>query len=691
MIEKQDSIHPIPPESIDNEDYFLGFGDDMEDIKEFLKKDELLRKLCEQYNIDYNEVFLRRNKDGKIMLYPSVKIVEWFKDNYSAYFSKEFLEKLESEINNSIFPDLKTILVQANFYDNINFELNENDNLRDLIEFFSLPYDLILFGFVNGKKTLKAINNSELIKRIEAEYDINMKDFSYNKDTTLEEILVYAKKQVELKNSFSDISDDDEILDKKDEELKKKLDSLLLKLDIDSPKDYTILPDLLLQATGLKNFTSSEIIPYGEYLSEKHSDFYWNTDEYIAYIIMSINQNLDKKISNIKNSYDLSVLLRTINRVNIFLEYVKKDTNNKLKDSIEKFSVDDVIEIFEKFDDIEKQKFIDLLNEDISSHYLGKDIIEEINSLSHSDVDDSVDDNDIDYTLVDEDLSTLIAANRNLHLLDIIKKMLSEYDPILNVKDRKFSKAIIIETLYANFHNEGYSRDDLEEIIDYLYYIDTEGKVLNDEVKTDIYDIFNKNPEEDLYDSLMYYYNTCGVDAWEKLSEYILQLFLNQVEKAMIISMRDFEMINLKFSSFVEDTKMYLSKDFIEKLPNEIRKDYIKNSDSPVIKKQPKKGKVFGIKKRFKPQTRFKITKVLYSTIAGIGIISFLVMTIGRFKSPSTSAEDCIATFKNMLRSDLLANIFGDIKTYFASLAASVTGTIGYIVQDEKESKTKTK
>ena len=124
-------------------------------------------------------------------------------------------------------------------------------------------------------------------------------------------------------------------------------------------------------------------------------------------------------------------------------------------------------------------------------------------------------------------------------------------------------------------------------------------------------------------------------------------------------------------------------------MPEEIKGYYV--SEPPVITKEKKKGKVFGIKKRFTPQTRFKITKRLYATLAGVGIMSFLFMTYGKFISPTDSAEDCIETFKRILNSDMLANIFGDVRTYFTSLAATVAGTIGYIVQDEKSSKTKTK
>ena len=69
--------------------------------------------------------------------------------------------------------------------------------------------------------------------------------------------------------------------------------------------------------------------------------------------------------------------------------------------------------------------------------------------------------------------------------------------------------------------------------------------------------------------------------------------------------------------------------------------------------------------------------------------MSFLFMTVVRLKSPETATESCSDTFERLLSSEMLGNIFGDIKTYFASIAASIGGLAGYVAKDEKEKKSR--
>ena len=145
--------------------------------------------------------------------------------------------------------------------------------------------------------------------------------------------------------------------------------------------------------------------------------------------------------------------------------------------------------------------------------------------------------------------------------------------------------------------------------------------------------------------------------------------------------------------------KTFASDIIVNKIKvNKIKNNVIEliNDDLPKKRKTKKtekksRGKVFDIKSINKEKTFSNIKKNVFASVAGLGILSFMLMSYTRFNSENNSVDEYVTILKSIINNETFATIFADSKTFFASIITSISGTIGYIVQDEKNNNQKVK
>lgn len=275
--------------------------------------------------------------------------------------------------------------------------------------------------------------------------------------------------------------------------------------------------------------------------------------------------------------------------------------------------------------------------------------------------------------------------DKQKELYKLIEKIIN------NNKDIIDNKKAIVDSIYCELRNWGVSRDNIEYIVNDITKEDTkddEYKGIPD-VYNKVYEIFNELPEKDTKSNLEELYELTSKDDYEALDRIVLSTYSQLLNDAMYGTSRNIETIEKAFRLFCSENGIDFTDDFIDSLPSEFKTRY----SNPIIEKEniSKKGEEFKIVKRYTPKTSIKTQKRFFATLAGVGIISFLYMTTVRIISPNDAANECTETFQRLLHNDVLGSIFGDVKTYFASIAASFGGTVGYVVKDEQDKKSKTK
>jgi len=280
--------------------------------------------------------------------------------------------------------------------------------------------------------------------------------------------------------------------------------------------------------------------------------------------------------------------------------------------------------------------------------------------------------------------NTLFTDEKEKLALDLIDILLSTNKEIYNKESFQYDEQIIIDSIYSVLKDYFFTKDFVTSAIkkeNINMPIETH-EALDDE----LYKIFNIEPEKDVKSSLELLYENSNDQ--EQFKNSVLSAYSNLINVSMYGTLRDIEKIENQFNLFCSENGINYSDEFIDSLPDIIKDRY----KSPIVRQeQPekKKGEVFKIVRRYIPKTSVKTQKRIYASIAGVGIISFLFMTGVKLISPDTAADSCTESFTRIFHNDLLGNIFGDIKTYFASIAASLGGITGYVIKDEKENKSR--
>ena len=99
----------------------------------------------------------------------------------------------------------------------------------------------------------------------------------------------------------------------------------------------------------------------------------------------------------------------------------------------------------------------------------------------------------------------------------------------------------------------------------------------------------------------------------------------------------------------------------------------------------------FTIKKRRKPKTKHEIKKIIFTTLAGAGIISCLYLTFVLKRNPITVIKNCTATFRALFSGNsslaALGASLGNLTAYFGSAIVAIGSglKLGKIISSEDE------
>ena len=405
---------------------------------------------------------------------------------------------------------------------------------------------------------------------------------------------------------------------------------------------------------------------------EKYKGADYNDNSVKSNITLDVIDTLFSMKKNIytpdSDEYNKDVLVNTI--VSVLNENNIKVSEDTINFSVEKAEIDFYLE---------KSR--------IESRILNGD--SEISKIESEDllIDDKVlrDARDFLTSGIYTTLSVGSDEDKQKELYKLIEKIIN------NNKDIIDNKKAIVDSIYCVLRNWGVSRDNIEYIVNDITKEDTkddEYKGIPD-VYNKVYEIFNELPEKDTKSNLEELYELTSKDDYEALDRIVLSTYSQLLNDAMYGTSRNIETIEKAFRLFCSENGIDFTDDFIDSLPSEFKTRY----SNPIIEKEniSKKGEEFKIVKRYTPKTSIKTQKRFFATLAGVGIISFLYMTTVRIISPNDAANECTETFQRLLHNDVLGSIFGDVKTYFASIAASFGGTVGYVVKDEQDKKSKTK
>lgn len=133
-----------------------------------------------------------------------------------------------------------------------------------------------------------------------------------------------------------------------------------------------------------------------------------------------------------------------------------------------------------------------------------------------------------------------------------------------------------------------------------------------------------------------------------------------------------------------------LNDDTLVKLHEEYKNDlgYLKASQRIAVEEMRSRGltpkhdeekeESFGIVNRWKAKSKEDRKKVLFATVAGVGVISCALMTFVLKMSPINAVTSCASAFANLLKgnahfAELLGKL-GSLTAYFGSIAASIVG-----------------
>ena len=285
--------------------------------------------------------------------------------------------------------------------------------------------------------------------------------------------------------------------------------------------------------------------------------------------------------------------------------------------------------------------------------------------------------------------NTLRMSEKEVIARDLINMLLSTNKEKYNTTSKDYSEPLIIDSIYYVLKDYYFKKNFVEDAVikDDMFVEDVDFKdESTEDIDNKLYNIFNFETEKNIKSSLEKLNEK--TDNKELFKNSVLKAYSNLINACMYGTVRDIEMIEKQFNVFCSENDIDYTDEFINSLPEIIRDRYT----TPIVRQeQPekKKGEVFKIVRRYIPKTSVKTQKRIYASIAGVGIISFLFMTAVKVISPDTAADSCTESFARIFHSDLIGNIFGDIKTYFLSIAASAGGVIGYVAKDEKENKSR--
>ena len=529
-----------------------------------------------------------------------------------------------------------------------------------------------------------------------------------------------------------------------DEAIKYRLEKILK--ETKATIDYTGLSNIITKVIGLCSFSLqsldiNKIKEVANYLKGKFNNIIWDENEYDIYYklilinrIPSSNTYVNYGLEDCINDSSLDILdvLRVIYNVKSF--YNDLNLDKRFVDKLLNDEIDNCTKYVSTiYDRLKNEKKLKIVIDSPNTYAFSKEIAEYAVAIGDSDYTYNLtENNDESYVPILSTVDSYIPSITSTEASDIIIPSID--DEIVNDVEICLEKYVgadltksdvvdiitrdVIETLYsmdkeqynteALFYNQdtvissifealqkngiNASKSKIKENIELAernikpIVINVNSPIDDDNDNNinqeDVHKIFNELPENEVKINLQnIYYND------NNSSKIILKEYAKFINASMYGTLRDTSTIEKQFTSFCSENGINYTDEFINSLPD-IIKDKYKN---PVVKKEKteRKGQVFNILKRYNPKTSVKTQKRLYATLAGVGIMSFLFMTTVKVLSPDSAADSCTETFEKLLHSELLANIFGDVKTYFASIAASIGGGIGYIVKDEKESKSR--
>ena len=155
---------------------------------------------------------------------------------------------------------------------------------------------------------------------------------------------------------------------------------------------------------------------------------------------------------------------------------------------------------------------------------------------------------------------------------------------------------------------------------------------------------------------------------------------VNQLEQ-------DFEVIGLEcYPEFKKYLDIYINE---EEGFSELEEDVEDLEDEEELEEETR----LRVVRRRKPKTKEEKKKIIYSLIAGAGIISAGLLTFVAKMNPITVIGDCAESFKGLFTSNAslleLASKFGSLTAYFGSIVAGWVGASKLAKLYEKEEKMK--